>query len=309
MKIDIAPLVELARNYRRDSAELITLVSAALTDAHHKAGGDREACVEIAADGTCEIVQPDFTREPADQLGRLAATTVRQAVQTWVKDLQRRSLVGHWADLEGEAVTARVVGPGRNGETRLLIQGTAAVLPAGEAVAEEELHAGDDIWVLLLAANADDSGRIRLTVSRRQPHLVPALLKHVCPALADGRLTAAAVARDPGRMTKVAISGPDNANPVSAVTGHDGSRLQQVIDWLDGEPVHVVRHHEDPAEFAAAALAPATATSAVLLEEPKHTVQVVVPADQVEAANGPDGLHLKLATKLLKRRIVVAVAG
>lgn len=304
--LDLPSLRQLAASQNADADELVEVLLQALTDAYHAtAAAHPEARVTCENDGVLRLVDPDGAEHPARELSRIGAAAVRQSLLAWTKDKERRRKVGHWADKENTAIDATVLGPGRNGDIRLDVDGVSASLPAGEQTPEEVLRAGDEIAVLLLAANVDGNDQIRLAVSRRQPLLVTALIARTCPDVAAGRVEVKGVSRDPGHRAKVLLSGPD---AIARVVGAGGHRMRAVVDALGGERIDLVEHHDDLATLAAAALTPARVQSATVLDATRKTVQVCLAADQIAWARGEGDINQRLATKLTGARYVFATA-
>lgn len=310
MNIDTTALKSLAALHNVEPDEAIRAVEAALDLAYHATpDADPAARVNLAADGTLTVLSGTGTLMPVPGFGHVATAAARQAVIAWVKDLERRKAVGPWAAREGRIVEAAVTGEGRNGELRLLVDGVLGVLPAGEQVLTEQLVRGTRVPVLLLAANVDNNGAIRLSLSRRQPALIERLIVDACPEVRNGQVSVVGVVREPGVRAKVALaSAEENLDPVAAVVGAGGHRMRQVMAALGAERVDLVRHDTDLARFAAAALSPARTVDAVVLDEARRKVQVVVGAEELAAAEGADGLNLKLANRLTRTKIVLALA-
>lgn len=308
MNIDLSAVHEVARMYQADSDDVLAVVTGALTTAYAKSPGAVEgAVVEVDEEGTCRVWGPDDVEVEAAGFGRLAATVLRQAVMSWAKDAQRRSVVGVWADREGTAHLGRVVGYGKGGELRLDVAGTQAVMPAGESIADEQLAPGDEKYVLVLAANATETGRTKLTVSRRQPALVSAVLAAHCPKVADGTVQVLSVAREPGVRSKAVISG--TVDPVAAVLHPNGAGMRAVAAAIAPEAIDLVPHSDDIVEFAKAALSPIAPARIVVLDDTRGTLQAQLPASAAAtAATLGRGACLRLATKVTGRKIVIAVA-
>jgi N utilization substance protein A len=319
--LDLAALRAVADSQHLPVSHVITVVEEALTDAYQRTSGADPDTTVIAdeQDGTFVLHRPDGqTTPPPAAFGRIAVATARQAIVQWMRDQERRRAVGPWAEREGAVVRATVVryipARGKTGaETQLRVSGVDAVLPDGEAIAGEQLAAGQQLDVLLLAANVDGRGRTRLTVSRRQPALVSALLTERCPAVADGRVIITAVARDPGARTKVAIrAGSDGGLAPTALTaltvGPAGQHVRAVADALNGEKIDIVVHHDDLAGFVAAALTPGTVERCTVTDQVRHQVAVSVRTDQLALVAGRGSANVRLAQRLTGARIELTTA-
>lgn len=297
MSFDISALRQLAATAGVPADDVATIVRSALRDALAVARGTADdLTIDVDPDsGTVTVIDASGAPVPTDNLGARATLAARQAVVSWLRDRDRVRKVGPWAKREGTPIRAVVKHVARNGDVRLDAQGTAAVMPAGEAISGEELHPGTEVTVLLLNANVTDRDTVRLTVSRRQPALVTALFaRHL-----DGTgTTIRSVAREPGVRTKVAYSGD-----LADLVGPAGTIVRSVTADLDGEKVDLIATSDDPATFAAAALSPAKTISATVTDPSRRTVTVEVAPDQMALAYGTGGVNLRLACKLTGTRI------
>ena len=313
MKIEIAALRAVAAQHQVPPASVTDAVVEALNTAYAGAlesgSATTAGTIELHDDGTVVLRTPDGGTTTPDGFGRIAVATVRQAVVSWVRDQERRAIVGPWAGKEGKPVVGRVLGDGRNGELRLRIDGVNAVLPAGEQIDSETLPVGTDVTVLLLAANADKNQNIKLTVSRRQPTLATTLLTKDHPAFRAKRVEVVDVAREPGVRTKISLTPGENApadlDVVAETTGAGGFRIWPVTEALGGETIDLVVHDPDPATYAANALTPATGVTGSYADETRRNVIARVPVDQVPAATGTGGLNMRLAQRLTGTKIQI----
>jgi N utilization substance protein A len=309
VNFDTGALHALAAANGADPAHAIGAVEDALTIAYRaNDDADPDAYVTLTEEGDIVVAAADGTVLPTPGFSRVAVAIARQAVVAWVKDVERLRVVGPWGRREGGIVEARVTGTGRNGELRLTADGTQAVLPAGEQISSETLEPGQTVTALLLAANGDDRGNVKLTLSRRQPALIEQLITAAVPEVREGIVEIVNVVRDPGHRSKVAVRGAD---AVGAVVGAGGYRMRQVVAALAGERVDLVEHSDDLATYVARALTPARTEDANVLitgAGGARQVQVVVTRDQLEAAKGKDDMNLSLAKRLTGAKISFALA-
>lgn len=308
MDFDARTLHQVATTVHVPLEEVVTVVTAALQDAYNATTAAR-ADVHVhldTASGRVLLLDETGAQVAPNGFGARATTAARQALTSWMRNLERVRKVGKWAQLEGAVVRGTVRAVTRDGEVRLDIDGTAAVLPAGEAIPGEALNPGMRMALLLLNANVTDRGTTKLTVSRRQPALVTALFdEHRTPRSA--RVQIVSVAREPGVRTKVAVTAADG-DPVRELVGVGGSVARAVMGDLGGERVDIVEHSTDLTMFVAAALTPARPTQVRILEEKRREVIAEVPADQMAVAAGAHGVNLRLAIKLTGARIRLAPA-
>ena len=271
------------------------------------AAADPGAHVEVdTTAGTIAVRDEHGTDVTPPTLERAAPALVRQEVVAFIRDLSRRKAVGPWANREGTTFTFV---PGRDGDHGWsgTVEGVAALLPAGEFAAET-LHAAQPLTVLLLAANVDDRDRIRLTVSRRQPALLEALMAAHCPAVASGLVRVVAIARDAGVRSKVALAAADGVDPCRATVGPGGAHMRAVVAALGGERVDLVAFDADPLVYVAAALTPGRVVAAAHPGDVRRHVQVVVEPAQVAAVCGLAKANLRLAQRLTGIKVSYLVA-
>lgn len=310
MKFDVAALHLLADQQQLPVADVIAVVTQALTDAYAKtpaAVGGAVAVIDEAASELHVLDAGGADVTPAD-FGRLAAATMRQAVTQWLRDVERIRKVGPWAGREGTVVRG-VVRPSRSRRPEVSLDlgegaGVECVLPDGEATPGEELRAGDRVTVLIVAVNATDRGTVKVTVSRRQPALVDALFADVCEPLRSGAVQITGIARDPGSRCKVAVTSTvPGLDPAAALLGPGAEYARQVAQALGSEKIDLVRHSDDLATFVAAALTPAKGVAAQLTDAARRAVTATVAPDQLAFAAGRRGSNVSLAQRLTGARI------
>lgn len=316
MQFDTAAVPALAQQMGVPVTTVTEQLVGALTDAYARTYGavpGAVATLDVTAGQLC-VVDPDgHDITPAD-FGRTAATAARQALQMWMRDVERIRKVGVWAGREQTLVTGTIrAHAARNARGEVLLDvgtGVEAVMPSGEQIPGESYAHGQTLTVIIVAVNATDRGGVRITISRRQPTLVAALLAQVSPELADGRVQIVGIARDPGSRVKVAVrSTVPGLNARGALIGEGAARISRVAAELRGEKIDVITAVEDQAAYVAAALTPATVTSARVVDPVRHQVEVTVPAAQLGLAAGKDGTNTRLAQRLTGTRIEIKAAA
>ncbi|MDP2106416.1 MAG: transcription termination factor NusA, partial [Desulfobulbaceae bacterium] len=181
---------------------------------------------------------------------------------------------------------------------------TDAILPRNEQMPRRSYHQGDRIRALLMDIR-QDARDSQLILSRTDKQFVAKLFAIEVPEIAEGIVTILAVAREPGVRAKIAVSSSENdVDPVGACVGMKGSRVQNVVQELQGERIDIVPWSPDPAKFVSNALAPAE-VSMVVVDEERRTLQVVVADDQLSLAIGRGGQNVRLASELMGWRIDV----
>ena len=138
----------------------------------------------------------------------------------------------------------------------------------------------------------------QVLISRTHPGLVKRLFEMEVPEIYDGTVEVKAISREAGSRTKMAVWSPDpNVDPIGACVGPKGARVGNIVDELKGEKMDIIKWSEDPAEYIAAALAPAEVISVTTLDDGK-SCRVIVPDDQLSLAIGKEGQNARLAAKL-----------
>ncbi len=239
--------------------------------------------------------------------GRIAAQTAKQVIIQGIRESERNTIYHEYSSKEQEILTARVITvdhrtgniivtlPGQNREQTF-------VLPPSEQNRNEIIREGDEIKVYLVTVQRAERGP-QLSISRSHPGLVRRLFEMEVPEIYDGTVEIINVTREAGLRTKIAVRAKDeNVDPVGACVGPKGTRVGGIVNELHGEKVDIIKYSDDPAEFIAAALAPATVLSVEAQPESK-TCRVVVEDDQLSLAIGREGQNARLAAKLTGYKI------
>lgn len=231
-----------------------------------------------------------------DNFGRIAAQTAKQVVMQRIREAERDVIYDHYKQKEGEFITGTIQ---RFHKDYIMIDmgKTEALLPPSEQIDTETYEVGDRIKLFIVEVSSTNKGP-RILVSRTHPGLLMRLFEIEIPEIYDGTVEIKEVAREAGYRSKVAVySENDDVDPVGACVGPRGSRVQAVVDQLDGEKIDIVKWHPDPKTFIANALNPAEVTE-VILNEKEAIAQVVVPDFQLSLAIGKEGQNARLAAKL-----------
>ncbi|MBQ9836628.1 MAG: transcription termination factor NusA, partial [Oscillospiraceae bacterium] len=149
----------------------------------------------------------------------------------------------------------------------------------------------------------------QVLISRTHPGLVKRLFELEVPEIYDGSVEIRAIAREAGNRTKMAVwSEDENIDPIGACVGPRGQRVNAIVEELRGEKIDIIKYSEDPAEFIAAALAPADVLEVMLGSEGK-VCRVIVPDDQLSLAIGKEGQNARLAARLTGYKIDIKPAS
>ncbi len=240
--------------------------------------------------------------------GRIAAQTARQVIIQGIREAERNKVYDAFSDLSGELLSGTVSRiDDRTGtmHIRLVSNGefTDALLAANEQVKGEVYHEGDRLKVYVSEVRRTNRG-IQVIVSRANVKLVLRLFEMEVPEIFDGVVEIRAAAREAGSRTKLAVWSIDPAvDSIGACVGTRGQRVKSVVEELGGEKVDIIKYNENPAEYIAAALAPADVVSVDVLDAEVKSCRVVVPDDQLSLAIGKEGQNARLAAKLTGYKI------
>ena len=247
------------------------------------------------------------------EFGRIAAGNGKQVIIQGLREAEHGMIYDEWGSKQHEILTGTVsrIDP-RSGNVMLRIgtgaEATDAVLTMNEQVPGEELHEGQMVKVYLVEVRRSTRGP-QVLISRTHPGLVKRLFELEVPEIYDGTVEVRSIAREAGNRTKIAVWSDDpNVDPIGACVGPRGQRVNAIVDELRGEKIDIIKYSEDPAEFIAAALAPADVVSVQLADEGK-ACRVPVPADQLSLAIGKEGQNARLAARLTGYKIDIKAAN
>ncbi|MEA4992728.1 MAG: transcription termination factor NusA [Oscillibacter sp.] len=239
--------------------------------------------------------------------GRIAAGNGKQVIIQGLREAERGMVYEEFNSKQHEILTGVVtrLDP-RNGNVSLRIgtgtESTEALLMAGEQVPGEELVEGMHVKVYVVEVRRSTRGP-QVLISRTHPGLVKRLFELEVPEIYDGTVEVRSIAREAGSRTKMAVwSNEDNVDPIGACVGPKGQRVESIVAELRGEKIDIVKYSEDPAEFIAAALAPADVVDVWMADEGK-ACRVLVPDDQLSLAIGKEGQNARLAARLTGYKI------
>jgi len=241
--------------------------------------------------------------EHIEDLGRIAAQSAKQVIIHKLKDAERDVIFEMFKDRKGEIVSG-IVQRFERGNMIINLGRTDAILPRDQQIPKRSFKQGDRIRAYLddVRQNARDS---QLILSRTCNDFLAKLFAMEVPEIAEGIVEIMGVSREPGFRAKIAVSSLEtDVDPVGACVGMKGSRVQNVVQELQGERIDIVPWSPDPAKYVYNALAPAH-VSMVMADEEAKTLLVVVPNDQLSLAIGRQGQNVRLASRLLGWRIDV----
>ncbi len=229
--------------------------------------------------------------------GRIAAQTAKQVVVQRIREAERGVIFDEFIEKENELLTAIIQQTDKNG-VYVELGRTEGLLPPNETIQGEEYNANDRLKVYVLEVRKMPKGP-QILVSRTHPGLVKRLFEMQVPEIYDGTVEIKAIAREAGSRTKLAVySRDENVDAQGACIGNKGSRVNDIVEELGGEKIDVVLWSEDPAEFIAAALSPASVMGVEILEGEGKSARATVPDNQLSLAIGNKGQNARLCARL-----------
>ncbi len=236
-------------------------------------------------------------------LGRIAAQSAKQVIIHRMRDAERKVIYDMFREREGTIVNG-IVQRFERGNMIINLGRTDAILPRDGQIPKRSFKQSDRIRAYLqeVRQEARDSP---LILSRTCNEFLVKLFELEVPEIAEGIVKIMGVAREPGFRAKIAVSSSESdVDPVGACVGLKGSRVQNVVQELQGERIDIVPWSPDPAKYVYNALAPAE-VSFVIVDEERNQLLVIVPDDQLSLAIGRQGQNVRLASRLLGWRIDV----
>ena len=240
----------------------------------------------------------DFIVDPLPEvdLGRIDAQSAKQVIFQKVRDAERERQYEEFKDRAGEIITG-VVKSVEFGHVVVDLGRAEGVIRRDQQIPREAARVGDRVRSLILDVRRENRGP-QIFLSRAHPDFMRLLFAQEVPEIYDGIIEIKAAARDPGSRAKIGVISHDSSiDPVGACVGMKGSRVQAVVQEMQGEKIDIIPWSEDIATFVVNALQPAT-VSRVVIDEEEGRIEVVVPDDQLSLAIGRRGQNVRLASQL-----------
>ncbi|MBW4706759.1 transcription termination factor NusA [Roseobacter sp. YSTF-M11] len=233
---------------------------------------------------------------PPVEMGRIAAQSAKQVILQKVREAERDRQFEEFKDRAGTIING-LVKREEYGNVIVDVGAGEAILRRNEKIGRESYRPNDRIRVYIKDVRREQRGP-QIFLSRTAPEFMAELFKMEVPEIYDGIIEIKAVARDPGSRAKIAVISYDNSiDPVGACVGMRGSRVQAVVNELQGEKIDIIPWNEDQPTFLVNALQPAE-VSKVVLDEEAGKIEVVVPEEQLSLAIGRRGQNVRLASQL-----------
>jgi transcription termination/antitermination protein NusA len=233
---------------------------------------------------------------PPLEYGRIAAQSAKQVIVQKVREAERDRQYQEYKDRIGDIVNG-IVKRVEYGNVVVDLGRGEAIVRRDEMLPREVFRNGDRIRAYIYDVRREPRGP-QIFLSRTHPHFMAKLFAQEVPEIYDGIVEVKAVARDPGSRAKIAVISRDSSvDPVGACVGMRGSRVQAVVNELQGEKIDIIPWSPDIATFVVNALAPAEVAK-VVLDEDRERIEVVVPDQQLSLAIGRRGQNVRLASQL-----------
>ncbi|MBT5766009.1 MAG: transcription termination factor NusA [Emcibacteraceae bacterium] len=233
---------------------------------------------------------------PAIDFGRVAAQTAKQVIVQKVREAERARQYEEYKDKIGDMING-VVKRVEYGNVIVDLGAAEAIIRRDQLIAREHIRNGERVRAIILDVREEPRGP-QIFLSRSHPDFMVKLFAGEVPEIYDGVIGIVGVSRDPGSRAKIAVTSNDpSIDPVGACVGMRGSRVQAVVEELQGEKIDIIQWSPDPATYIIRALAPANVTK-VVIDEDAGRMDVVVGEDQLSLAIGRRGQNVRLGSQL-----------
>ncbi len=259
---------------------------------------ERQLTLEEARERDPEVELEGFVEQPLEpvEFGRIGAQAAKQVILQKIREAEREQILSDFLARKEHLVTG-VIKRMERGSAIIESGRLEALLPREQMIPKENLRVGDRVRAYLLRIDRGGRGP-QLILSRVVPEFIVKLFDLEVPEIEEGLLEIRAAARDPGMRAKIAVKSNDQRiDPIGTCVGMRGSRVQAVTGELGGERVDIILWSADPAQFVIGALAPAEVSS-IVVDEEKHSMDVVVDEEQLAMAIGRSGQNVRLASEL-----------
>ena len=233
---------------------------------------------------------------PPLDFGRIAAQSAKQVINSKVREAERERQFNEYKDRVGEIVNG-IVKRTEFGNIILDLGKAEGIVRKDQTIPRENLRNGDRVRAYIYDVRSETKGP-QIFLSRSHPQFMAKLFTQEVPEIYDGIITIKSVARDPGSRAKIAVYTDDGSiDPVGACVGMRGSRVQAVVNELQGEKIDIINWSDNVANLAISSLSPAEVLK-VVLDEDQNKIEVVVSEEHLSLAIGRRGQNVKLATEL-----------
>ncbi len=242
-----------------------------------------------------------FPLEVTHDFGRIAAQTAKQVIIQRIREAERDAVFEEYKEKEGEIVSGVIQRIEKNTIFLDIGKATGIIFPE-EQIRGERYQIGQRLKALITEIQKEARGPA-INLSRAHPKMVSQLFQLEVPEILAGTIEIKTVAREAGSRSKISvISNEERIDPIGSMIGQKGTRVQAVINELNGEKIDIIQWSEDPAIFIANSLSPAKINE-VKINSKKNHATIIVPEDQLSLAIGAKGQNVRLAAKLTSWKI------
>lgn len=229
--------------------------------------------------------------------GRVSANSGKQVLNQSIRQTQKDNIYEHYKQLEGEMISA-IITQISDEYINLKIDGEImASLPKKERLVNDDFNVGDKIKVYLSAVEQTPKGP-KFYVSRSDKNLVTRLMEQFIPEVNDGTVEVMGIARDAGERSKVAVrSNNPHVDAIGTCVGEKGSRINAIVEALNGEKIDLYQYSDDPKELIANSLQPSDVTAVINIDVKNSSSLAIVPDSQLSLAIGKHGQNVRLAVQ------------
>lgn len=248
-----------------------------------------------------ETIEQEVT--PKD-FGRVAAATAKQVVIQKIREAERNTIVNEFSDKQDELMVGIVaMEDARN--YYIDLGRTQGILPKTEIIPGETIKMGSSLKVYITKVETSGKGPLIL-LSRNHYGFVKRLFELEIPEINEGIILVYSVAREAGNRTKIAVySENSNVDAIGSCIGERGSRINKIIEELNGEKIDIIEYNSDPKKFIENALSPAKNLSILVTDDKKREAMVIVDQENLSLAIGKKGLNIRLAARLTHYKLDV----
>tara|TARA_B100001057_G_scaffold449819_1_gene491363 strand:- start:4659 stop:6203 length:1545 start_codon:yes stop_codon:yes gene_type:complete len=244
-----------------------------------------------------EILQP----LPTFDFGRIAAQTAKQVISFSVREAEKERQYNDFKD-KIDTILSGIVKRLEFGNVIVDLGKAEAIIQKNEMIPRENIKAGDRVKAYCYDVRREQRGQ-QIFLSRAHPKFMEKLFIQEVPEIYDGLIEIKSSARDPGSRAKICVKAIDTSlDPVGACVGMRGSRVQAVVNELQGEKIDIVNWSEDISIVVSNSLSPAEVLKVNIDEETKK-LDVILTEENLSKAIGRRGQNVRLATKLINYEI------
>lgn len=248
-----------------------------------------------------ETIEEEIT--PRD-FGRVAAATAKQVIVQKIREAERDNIAHEFEEKENEMITGTVEMEDENNYF-IDLGKTQGLLPKTEIIPGEKIRMGSNIKAYINKVSINSKGALIL-LTRKHFGFVKRLFELEIPEINEGIVLIYSIAREPGNRTKIAVySENSNVDPIGACIGEHGSRINSIINELNGEKIDIIGYSNNQEQFIANALSPAKDVRVFIVDEKNKDALVVVDNENLSLAIGKKGLNVRLASRLTHYKLDV----